>query len=503
MTQPPPPAKFAAAVVPRLADGRVLVGIRTRSARSWPGYLAFPGGAVEDSDAALPLCSTIDVERKERAAALRELGEESGIWMVAHASGAAAHPAARARFDEALARGAPIDEALRASELVLDDRRLVAMARFTTPAALSPSHAPFRFTVRQMLLPFDELPHRGPCTDELEDLQWLSPDDIHARWWDGRVFLLPPIRFVVAGLAASQGAGDDVPGIVARLSARLDQDGPELRDIVAGVAVEPLRTPTLPPATTTNAVLLGAGDFLIVDPATPYDDERARFDALLSHLHACGRRPTAIVLTHHHHDHVGDVARLKERYGLPCWAHAETASRVDFPVERLLVDGEVLLLPGDPPRRVRCVHTPGHAPGHLCFFEETSGVLVAGDMVAAVGSILIDPPEGHMGTYLVSLERLLALPIGAVVPAHGPLLAAGHQKLAEHLHHRRLRHQQVVLALPKDGPGATAEELAAAIYAADTPALLLPLAARSVAAILELCVEQRQARQQGLRFSQA
>lgn len=484
-------AKRAAAVIPRLPDGRVLVGTRTGSARSWPGYTAFPGGAVEDSDAALPLLTDPEDRRarEERAGGLRELGEECGIWLLATTAGDAPSARARGAFDDALARGRPVDEALAAGSLVFDDRRLHALARFTTPV-----YQPIRFSVRQLLLVLDEEPHRGPACDELEDVRWVAPVDLEAAWKRGDALLLPPIRYVVRGLAAGARAGDSVDALAARLAARKDDGRPEPRDIVAGVAVEPFRTPTLPPATTTNAVLLGEGDFLVVDPATPYDDERQRFDALLAALADQGRVPRAIVLTHHHHDHTGDVERLRAR-GLPVWAHAETASRVPFPVERLLKDGEML------DGRVRAVFTPGHAPGHLCFLDEPTGVLVAGDMVAAVGSILIDPPEGHMGTYLESLARLIDGPARRVVPAHGPLLAEGRRKLTEHLDHRRARHRQVLDALPIGGPGATADELAAAIYAADTPPALLPLAARSVAAILELCVEQGAAVAHDHRFS--
>lgn len=483
-------AKRAAAVIPRLPDGRVMIGVRTESARSWPGYTAFPGGALEDVDASLPLL-TDRPDHDERACALRELGEEVGVWMVATPTGGAAPRGARATFDAALADGRPVQEALAASGLVLDDRRLVPLARFTTPV-----YQPIRFSVRQMLLPFDEVPVRGPSCDELRDLEWVDPLDLEARWRRGDALLLPPIRYVVRGLADAVRAGDDVDALAARLRGRRDDGPPEPRDIVEGVIVEPLRTPTLPPATQTNAILLGAGDFFVVDPATPYEDERARFDALLAGLSQSGRAPAAILLTHHHHDHVGDVERLRARYGLPVWAHVETARRVSFPVDRHLRDGEVL----DGPRAIRCLYTPGHAPGHLCFLDEATGVLVAGDMVAGQSSILIDPPEGHMGTYLKSLERLAAADVRRVVPAHGPLVAEGRKKLVEQLAHRGLRHQAVLQALPAGGPGVTAEELAEAVYAADTPPQMLPLAARSVAAMLELAVEEGHAVQHGVRF---
>ena len=86
------------------------------------------------------------------------------------------------------------------------------------------------------------------------------------------------------------------------------------------------KTPTLWPATTTNCVVLGCGDVLLVDPATPYPQERAAFDELLA-VTLEGRRVQGIVLTHHHLDHVGDAERLRALHGCPVYAHALTADQ--------------------------------------------------------------------------------------------------------------------------------------------------------------------------------
>jgi len=59
--------------------------------------------------------------------------------------------------------------------------------------------------------------------------------------------------------------------------------------------------------------------------------------------------------------------------------------------------------------RWKCLHLPGHTRGHLCLLEEGSGAVVAGDLVAGVGTVIVDPPEGDMLDYLASLRRLLDL----------------------------------------------------------------------------------------------
>lgn len=484
-----------AAVIPQRADGAVLVGRRTVHARSYVGYLAFPGGGQDRPDEALPRLSTSEEGgAAARGCAMRELGEETGRWLVVDEGGAPPSEAVAQRFLQGVANDAPLGPLLHELGLVFDDRRLIALSTWYTA-----DHRTRQFAVQQFLLPLDDddallsEPH-----DELEDLAWRSVHDIERGWAAGDVFLLPPIRHVVAALSAH--ADRDVDGLVEALKQVPSPSDAYPRDIVAGVAIQPYQTPTLPPAENTNTVLLGAGDFLIVDPATPFPEEQERFDALIAHLEASGRRPTAVVLTHHHIDHASDAARVKARYQLPVWAHEKTAALVDVEVDRLLTHGEVLRCPGPVAQGWEVLFTPGHAPGHICLFERDTGVLIAGDMVAAVGSILIEPSEGHMGTYLESLRALAALPVRSVVPSHGPLLADGTAKLEEQIVHRRARQAQVLTALQGHVDGATPQELVPGIYGGQVPEAAFGLAALSVESALVLLVEEGQAETEGGRF---
>jgi glyoxylase-like metal-dependent hydrolase (beta-lactamase superfamily II) len=261
-----------------------------------------------------------------------------------------------------------------------------------------------------------------------------------------------------------------------------------------GIRVAPFRTPTLPPATHTNLVILGEGELLVVDPATPYPDERAGVDSLLDELVDAGHRLKAIFLTHHHADHVGDAARLSQDRALPIWAHEKTADLAGLSVDRFFDEGEVLELGGTQVQNWTILHTPGHAAGHLCLHERTRGVLVAGDMIAAIGTILIDPDEGHMGTYLKHLERLVNLNPKAVIPAHGPLITEGSKRLKETLAHRRMRQEQVLAALPDPRARSLSPlALVPGIYQGAIPEAVYPLAARSVQSALTLLVEEGRA----------
>jgi len=267
---------------------------------------------------------------------------------------------------------------------------------------------------------------------------------------------------------------------------------PTLQRVAPGIRVLALRTPTLPPAAHTNTYLVGPerGPQLVVDPGSPYADQQAILDRVLADDAAEGRPLDMVLLTHHHGDHVGGAAAVAARWHVPIAAHARTAARLAgrIAVDRELADGEVV-------RGVTCVHTPGHADGHLCFEVAGAGATLAGDMVAGLGTILIDPSEGDMADYLASLGALLARPAATLCPAHGPAIRDGHGKLREYIAHRVMREDRVVAALAARGTaGGTLDELVPEVYA-DTPRALWPLAARSLRAHLDKLAREGRARE--------
>jgi glyoxylase-like metal-dependent hydrolase (beta-lactamase superfamily II) len=193
---------------------------------------------------------------------------------------------------------------------------------------------------------------------------------------------------------------------------------------------------------------------LVFDPGP---DHAGHVDAI---LRAAGPRVAAIVLTHTHHDHVGALAALRAATGAPvaAWhAPADPAVVPDIPLQH-----------GDGITGWVAIHTPGHAPDHLCFLGP-DGVLFSGDHVMGWSTSVIGAPGGDMADYFRSLKRLLGTEAARYLPGHGPALEPAHPYVSALLAHREGREAAILAAL---GPApATARDLAATLYPDVDPGL--------------------------------
>ncbi len=197
---------------------------------------------------------------------------------------------------------------------------------------------------------------------------------------------------------------------------------------------------------------------------------------------ALGGEPLAQVLvTHGHVDHASGAPLIAVRWPGAVFRKMPWQERDErYPIAWQPVADNDAIEAGD--GRLRALHTPGHAPDHLCFYEDASGVLFSADLLVAGGTVVIPATRGgSLADYLASLKRIQALAPARLLPAHGPAIEDPAAILREYLDHRQRREDQVIAAL---GAGATTPEaIVARIY--DTlPSDLVAAASDSVLAHL-------------------
>ena len=130
------------------------------------------------------------------------------------------------------------------------------------------------------------------------------------------------------------------------------------------------------------------------------------------------------------------------------------------------------------------IHTPGHAANHVCLVLEEDGLLFSGDHVLNGSTTVIDPPDGHMGDYLASLDKLAAAcnehAIDFILPAHGHVLGFAQQAITQLKAHRLKREAKIAAAM-QALPHGTLQDWVEKAYD-DVPPRLWPVAARSLQA---------------------
>jgi glyoxylase-like metal-dependent hydrolase (beta-lactamase superfamily II)/8-oxo-dGTP pyrophosphatase MutT (NUDIX family) len=452
------------------------------------GFHSFPGGRWAKEDGPMPEDPEAALPTMARCAA-RELFEETGLLVGFRGTPPALEEQRRVRqlvLDGAL----EFWPTVKAWGLAFDDSAYVPCGRWITPHF---SRARFN-TQFFLVLVEGSPPEVDVWPGELESGGWMDPRAALREWEEERIVLAMPTLHTIRVLAEGS------HGLPDRLHAIPEANGVPSRHVHVRPAITmvPLRTETIPPATHTNAVVVGDGDVVIIDPGTDAPDELEALDRVVEEALQPGGRVLAVLLTHDHRDHMGGVAAVRALYDAPVWAHLLVSD--SLPVDRALAEGDVIEIPGRHPRRLRVLETPGHARAHLAFFEETSATVIAGDLVSGPSTIVIASPDGNLRAYLDSLERVRALGARTLVPGHGPPNRGVDALLAERIEHRRMRERRVLDALAGGALDLTA--LRQRVYA-DTPGADPGLAAKTLEAHLEKLEEEGRVRREGSRVALA
>jgi len=178
-------------------------------------------------------------------------------------------------------------------------------------------------------------------------------------------------------------------------------------------------------------------DFTVIDPGPHIE---SHIDAIAEAM----PRLRTIFITHRHGDHAPAALPLRERTGARIVAPRGVLAETDDIVE----DGDVV-------DGLEVIATPGHTAEHVCYLT-ADGDLFTGDTILGFGTTAIFPPDGHMGDYLRSLEKLRARQPKRIHPAHGPTRDDAVALIDEYLAHRRAREGQILAALA-DGARSVAD----------------------------------------------
>lgn len=249
----------------------------------------------------------------------------------------------------------------------------------------------------------------------------------------------------------------------------------------------------------TGTYIVGRGEVAVIDPG-PADP--AHISLLLEGLE--GESISHILVTHTHTDHSPGCRLLQEHTDAKTYAYGphgsgkleqgvpvEEGGDMDFQPDQLVCDGEVLE-GGD--WSIKCVHTPGHTSNHMCYQLRERKALFTGDHVMGWSTSIISPPDGDMGAYIASLQKLLERDDEVYWPTHGPSIEDPKPHVRGFIAHRRQREEQILVCI---GQGVhQIQDMVPLIYT-ELPEFMYPAAARSVLASVAHLVGKGQLRTAG------
>ena len=509
MNQKPAIPKDAAAVILIERDtNKVLWAQRNPALKFLGGYHAFAGGKVDAEDAEIKVKNCEDGEvSKFIVCAAREMFEEIGILLVRNGEKLTSGQRT-SLHDDLISKRMSFGEILMHWKLWLDAEDFLYTGFWTTPP-----FSPMRFKTRFFLAicPPKQKPYQA--ITEMQNVEFIAPKEALKRWENSEVLISPPVLITlqtlsdnelpIANYENSTDTGNQKPKTenqkLSNITRQLLKKSKQCRgqidyiELNSHLTLFPLKTKTLPPATHTNCFIVGKQQFIVIDAASKNKIEQQKLHRFINSYIEKGFVCRGIIVSHLHPDHFGGETvlqeHLQEKYGLqvPIFAHRLTAEglRGKVEIEKYIEDDDIFSLRDEHGEmfELKALHTPGHARGHLCFYDESLGFLLSSDNVVGSGSVLIALPGGNMTEYLASLERMKNLPhLRFLCGSHGAAVIDAREKIEGYIDHR-LKREKMVLEAVEEG-AKTKSEIVEKVYS-DVSSKLWKLAEKSVEAHLE------------------
>ncbi len=381
-----------------LFENSVFSIVRQNYLKAFPGYTSFPGGKVDHSDQGDSLEDTL------MNTIIREGSEELNI-----------------NIPSAIESGA-----------ITDIRQFAK--------ATSPDFNPHRYEVYFYLIKCNA--HLTFDVDESEarEFSWLSASKVVGDYYQGKNLMVKPVLDVYK-MIAKEGVNVEFLDFD---QTREVYDIPRIENIHGVVQLMP-ESNTVPPASRTNCFLIGDVEKIVIDPSPK---NKVEYDNLCKVLGLFNIQQ--IFITHHHKDHHQFAADIARKFELPILISQDSFERInrlygdDYFFEitvNIIREGDVI---GQWLKRDLVIHEiPGHDEGHLGLAPDTLDWFIVGDLFQGVGTVVVGGDEGDMHKYMRSLEKVINLAPGSVIPSHGIPLG-GTSILERTYKHREMREEQIL-----------------------------------------------------------
>lgn len=374
---------------------------------AFPGYMAFPGGKIDAGDHVRPAQhALLDGHPDAHLSALfRELSEELDFDLAT-----------------AVSKGNVRDITL-----------------FGT--AITPAFEKTRFTAFYYKIVLARRPAFKLDENEISEGDWSTASCLCKLYRGGRALMVVPMRNTLFELAQDISVTGCEP-----FNINVPDGELACIELIHGLRTIPVPSNTLPPANTTNALLLGDRNQVqvLVDPSPESAEVYARLIKTLS-----GRRLDAILISHHHPDHHERAFELAREKNVPVLLSAITRARIknDFGKQYTRNTQLITIKEGTEITRwkgqaIRAYELPGHDDGMLGLAPDNLAWFFVADLVQSLGSIVIPDEGGDLVDYLASLQRVIDLNPKVILPSHG-IASGGTEILKRAYAHRIDRENQI------------------------------------------------------------